>query len=131
MVQVSAVPGGTVERMTIVWVPGLWRSARPMLATTFCTASMDTRPSGALGVPTETNDTSVPATAAATSIVAVSLPLCTIHLVLDDGRLPGVDEGDLLGGNVHRDHLVTEGRQARAGDGADITHTEYRNLHLL
>ena len=54
-----------------------WRSARPIEASTASTAVIDTLPLGALGVPTEMNDTSVWPIAASTSVVAVSLPSAT------------------------------------------------------
>ncbi len=74
MTRSSAVPGGTVERMMIVWGTALLRRARPIRADTWSTASIETLPLGALGVPTEMNVTSDPAIAAAASSVARSRP---------------------------------------------------------
>jgi hypothetical protein len=55
--------------------------ARPISASTARTATMETLPSAALGVPTEMNDTSVAATAAATSVVARSRPAATASAI--------------------------------------------------
>ena len=81
MTRSSAVPGGTVERMTTTWVPGLSRSAAPIVAITSSTACRLTLPSGPLGVPTEMNDTSVSRTDPATSIVARRRPWATASAI--------------------------------------------------
>ena len=85
---------------------------------------------GALGVPTEIKDTSVAATAATTSSVAVSLP-CShragyqrVDQFLDDGGASGGEHREFFAGHVNGDDLMAQFGEAATGHDADIADTE-------
>ena len=112
IIRSSAVPGGTVDRMTTVCGPVLSRMAGPIWPTTASIAPINTLPSGALGVPTEMKETSVCRTASATLYVAVSLPRWTASAMRRSifsstiGERPA-NHRDLVRGDVDANDLMT------------------------
>ncbi len=74
----AQVPGSMVERKTTT-CPG--RSARPICSATRSRKVVDRLPLGADGVPTQTSDSSVAATASAASVVARSAPRAVVSAI--------------------------------------------------
>ena len=132
----SVVPGITVERITTVWRSAVSAIPCPMISATRSSALVSRLPFPRNeGVPTQTSESSVSATAAAPSSVERRRPSATTPLdQLAQTRLEHrdasvADELDLPGIDVDADDLVPRVGERRGRHAADVAEPEDRDSH--
>ena len=128
----SDVPGTTVLFTTTAWNPAVAASAAPICSAACCTKDTSMLPSGREGVPTQMKVSSLPATAAARSVVALQpapqvAPEQRLEPALEDGRLAAVERGHLALVDVDARDGVPQLGQPDRGHQADVARADHRN----